>query len=228
MICAVMQPYLFPYVGYYQLVEASDCFILYDDVTYIKQSYINRNSIVANGNVSRFSLPVLGASSNVLIQNLEYSDSKKILKTLYQAYSRSPYFSDVFPMIERVFCQENRSITHVNRLSIEVVFEYLGKEKNILVASEIDYDRKADRAARLIELSKINGCDQYINSPGGKELYDKEFFSQQGVDLKFISAGVPQYPQLAKEFVSHLSIIDVLMNCSKVELSNMLKLYKLN
>lgn len=228
MILAVMQPYIFPYIGYYQLVYSSDIFILYDDVSFIKQSYINRNNILANGKALRFTLPVLGASSNVLIENLEYSNSKKIVRTIAQAYAKAPYFNDVFPMIESVFNQENRNITHINSLSIQVVFEYLNINKKMLIASQIDYDRTKERADRLIEFSKIYGCDHYINSPGGKALYDKSYFAKQNVKLNFIETKIQPYTQNADEFVPYLSMIDILMNCSKIDITKMLNSYRLS
>lgn len=228
MILTVMQPYLFPYIGYYQLVYASNVFIFYDDVTFIKQSYINRNSILANGESLRFTLPVSGASSNALIGSLEYVSSKKILKTIAQAYSKAPYFDVVFPLVESVFSQENRSVTHINKLSIEVVFEYLGIDKKMLVASQIDYDRTKDRADRLIELAKMNDCGHYINSPGGKELYSKKYFEKRGVKLNFIETRINPYKQGSKEFTPYLSMIDILMNCSKKQILEMLKSYELN
>lgn len=228
MILAVMQPYIFPYIGYYQLVYASDVFILYDDVSFIKQSYINRNNILASGKSLRFTLPVLGASSNVLIQNLDYSDSRKIIRTIAQAYTKAPYFEDVFPIIEYVFNQESRGITHINYLSIQVVFEYLGINKKMLIASQINYDRTKERANRLIELSKIYNCDHYINSQGGKALYQKEHFEEHGVKLSFIETEIQSYNQNINEFVPYLSMIDILMNCSKEDVIKMLKGYELS
>lgn len=228
MILAVMQPYIFPYIGYYQLVYSADIFISYDDVSFIKQGYINRNNILANGNPLRFTLPVIGASSNALIQNLEYSNSKKILRTIAQAYARAPYFGDVFPIIELVFNQENRSVAHINSLSIQVVFEYLNIDKKILIASQIDYDRTKERADRLIELSKVHCCEQYVNSPGGRELYQKEYFQKKGVKLNFIESQIQPYAQNSDVFVPYLSMIDILMNCSKEEVIKMLNQYKLS
>ncbi|MDE4453835.1 WbqC family protein [Psychrobacter sp. DAB_AL62B] len=228
MILAVMQPYLFPYIGYYQLVYASSIFIFYDDVNFIKQSYINRNNILANGKALRFTLPVLGASSNVPIESLEYSDGKKILRTIAQAYSKSPYFYDVFSMIESVFSQENRSVTHINRMSIQVVFEYLNIDKKLLTASQINYDRTQERADRLLELSKMHSCDQYINSQGGKKLYQKGYFEEQGVELNFIETEIQPYSQNSDEFIPYLSMIDILMNCSKDDIVEMLSSYKLS
>lgn len=228
MILAVMQPYIFPYIGYYQLVYSSDVFIFYDDVSFIKQSYINRNNILANGKTLRFTLPVLGASSNILIENLDYSNSKKILRTIAQAYAKAPYFDDAFHVIEFVLNQENRGIAHINSLSIRAVFEYLNIDKKMLLASEIDYDRTKERANRLIELSKMHDCDHYINSPGGKLLYEKEYFKEQGIKLEFIETEIQPYNQNIDEFVPYLSMIDILMNCSKEEISKMLKSYKLD
>jgi len=226
--CAVMQPYLFPYIGYYQLVNASDVFIVYDDVTFIKRSFINRNSILANGESKRFSLPVMGASQNVLIQNLDYAPADKLIKTIQHSYSKAPYYQDVIELIANVFTCENRNIAKLNEQSIRMVFDYLGIKKQIVFASELDYDRAANRADRLIALSKMHDCQHYINSPGGKELYDKKYFDKQGIKLSFIESKIAPYTQLSKEFVPYLSMIDILMNCSKEEIIKMLSNYELS
>ena len=225
--CAVMQPYLFPYIGYYQLVNASDVFIVYDDVTFIKQSFINRNSILTNGEPKRFSLPVPGASSNALIKNLDYAPAVKLLKTVQQNYSKAPYYQDVIGIISSILTKKSRSVARLNELSIRKVFDYLGLKKQIVFASDLDYDRTADRADRLITLTKMHGCMHYINSPGVKELYDKKYFDKQGIKLSFIQSEIKPYTQASKEFVPYLSIIDILMNCSKEEIYKMLSNYKL-
>lgn len=227
MICAVMQPYIFPYLGYYQLVQASDVFIFYDDVTYIKQGYINRNSILANGAIQRFTIPVLNPSSNAIIHDLDYGDSKKILKTFDQAYSRSLNFKDIFPIIEQVLTDKNRSISHINRLSVELVFEYLGIDKIFKFASELDYNRDKDRADRLIELSKIFECDTYLNSMGGREMYTPAYFEKFDIKLGFIENHFLKYQQLKTDvFSPHLSIIDILMSCTKDSVIKNINNYK--
>lgn len=226
--CAVMQPYLFPYIGYYQLVSVADVFIIYDDVTFIKQSYINRNSILVGEQAKRFSLPVLGASSNALIQNLNYASAGKLLKTIQQSYSKSPYYQDVMNFVSVVLQSENRNIARLNELSIRKVFEYLGLDKNIVFASDLEYDRSADRAQRLVSLTKMYGCDHYVNSPGGRMLYDKEYFMDNDIKLSFIEAKITPYSQNNKCFVPGLSIIDILFNCSKSEIIEMLSNYELN
>lgn len=226
--CAVMQPYLFPYIGYYQLVYSADSFIIYDDVTFIKQSYINRNSILINGEARRFNLPVLGASSNKFIKDLSYGSADKILKTIKQSYSKAPYYKNVIEIIESVFTNEERHIAKINHLSISKVFEYLGIEKNINFSSALDYDRTAERADRLIELTKIHGCGRYVNAPGGQSLYEKKHFLNRGVQLNFIETKINKYRQLSDVFIPYLSMIDIIMFCDRYEIVEMLKNYELN
>lgn len=226
-ICAVMQPYLFPYIGYYQLVYAADCFILYDDVTFIKQSYINRNSILVNAQAKRFSLPVLGASSNILIKDLSYGSADKLLKTIKQSYCKAPYYKDVINFISSTLSNGVRSISNINYLSVHGVFEYLGIEKKIILSSELDYDRTAAREERLVILTKMHGCNKYVNSPGGKALYEKEYFVAKDIELSFIESKISNYKQPSAEFIPYLSIIDILMNCSKSEIIEMLNNYEL-
>lgn len=226
--CAVMQPYLFPYIGYYQLVYAADFFIFYDDVTFIKQSYINRNSILANNRSLRFSLPIPGASSNTLIKDLNYSPADKLLKTIQQSYSKAPYYNDVMDFISSVFKSEQRSIAKLNGLSIIKTLNYLGIEKKIFYSSELEYDRYAEREERLISLVKMHECGHYINSPGGRLLYNKDYFARNGLKLSFIDSKITLYKQPTKEFVPYLSMIDILMNCNKEEIVEMLTKYELN
>ncbi|NAW34714.1 WbqC family protein [Halomonas alimentaria] len=226
---AVMQPYLFPYIGYFQLIHASDLFLIYDDVAYIKQGYINRNTISSPNGVARFTIPVPGASSNKLIKELSFSsDVTKVLRTIEQSYSKAPNFAEVFPLVERVLQHEDRSIASVCMRSYQEIFSYLGIQKRFRKTSELDYDRTVSAKDRLIALSHKFGADCYINTPGGRSLYFKDDFEKSGVSLKFIDTLPLQYQQENREFVPNLSIIDALMNCSRSEIGRLLRMYALN
>lgn len=223
-----MQPYLFPYLGYYQLVHSCDRFVLYDDVTFIKQGYINRNSILANGRALRFTLPVPGASSNKRIGDLRFSEQTgKVIKTIQQAYSKAPFFDAVYPLVERVIEYANRDIAALCGRGISEVFEYLGLHKEILRSSELDYDRSASAEHKIIQICRALGSRSYINSIGGKKLYTKAFFAAQGCELSFIQMKAVEYDQDTPDFVPNLSIIDVLMRCSKDEIRELLNSYVL-
>lgn len=226
---AVMQPYLFPYIGYFQLIYASDLFIIYDDVSYIKQGYINRNNILSPNGPVRFTVPVPGASSNKLISELSYSkDVTKVLKTIQQSYSKSPYFDKVYPLIESILLYQDRDIAEVCLKSYRDILEYLGLQRKFLKSSELNYDRSLSAKDRLISFSHKFGADCYINTPGGRELYNKPDFAKEAVDLRFIDSLPIQYDQGIEEFIPNLSIIDVLMNCSAQDIVHFFSQYELN
>ncbi|GGO79552.1 hypothetical protein GCM10011348_14120 [Marinobacterium nitratireducens] len=226
---AVMQPYLFPYIGYFQLMYAADLFLIYDDVAYIKQGYINRNSILSPNGPVRFTVSVPGASSNKLISSLNFStDVKKALRTVEQSYSKTPHFASVFPIVQKTLEQEDRSIAAVCQKSYEEIFEYLCVEKNIKKTSELDYDRSASAQDRLIALCQKFEASCYINAPGGRKLYAKSDFAAKGIDLKFINSLSVEYSQGQKKFTQNLSIIDVLMNCTPDEIKYLFGRYELD
>lgn len=225
----VMQPYLFPYLGYYQLVSAVDKFVFYDDVTFIKGGYINRNNILANGKVQRFTVAVPGSSSNVKIKDLNFdANVKKVLKSIEQSYNKAPYFRDVYQLIEQTLQDENRNVAHICSNSVKKVFEYLEIEKEFYISSQLDYDRSLSAADKLIAMSQLFGVKQYINTPGGRGLYDKTYFCNQGISLSFIEMKPCIYEQPTNEFVSHLSMIDVLMWNSKKDIIEYLNNYNLS
>lgn len=225
---AIMQPYLFPYLGYYQLVGCADVFVLYDDVSFIKQGYINRNSILVNGQPSRMTIPVPGGSSNKCIKDLAFAtDLSKVLKTVRQAYAKAPFFEEVFPMVERVLTHRERDITTICRLAIAEVCSYLEIDKVIIRSSDLEYNRDLSAADRLIAICEQLGASDYVNSIGGQSLYSKNYFAARGKRLSFLKMNDIVYAQGKNEFVPYLSMIDVLMWCDKEEARALLQHYAL-
>lgn len=228
---AVMQPYLFPYLGYYQLIHACDKFIFYDDVNYIKQGWINRNRILMNGKDNMFTMSLKDASSFKLINEIETNQgNEKLVKTIIQAYSKAPYYNDVFPLLQKIFNEANelKKISTIAQLSVVKVFEYLGISKIFEVSSQgYSHTKHLGRAERLMAICKENGADTYINSYGGQILYSKSEFYKKGIVLHFIKNNLPVYKQFKHDFVPGLSIIDVLMFNSKKETRKMMSDYEL-
>jgi hypothetical protein len=213
---AIMQPYLFPYIGYFQLVNAVDKFVFYDDVQFIKGGWINRNFILEkSGRRLLFTLHLDAASTNKRINEIHVKDnSKKLLKTVGFNYSKAPYFEMVFPMIEGVFrfAEKRPLISEISSFSVTEVSKYLGI-KTIFKWSSQSYQEtlKAGRVERLISVCRIENAEIYTNPRGGKDLYTKQEFQESGVSLYFIKTGNIQYNQLNENFIHNLSIIDVLM-----------------
>lgn len=211
---AIMQPYLFPYPGYFQLIYQSDIFVLYDDATFIKQGYINRNSILVDGAAQRFSIPVPGASSHKRISELSFSSNvAKTLKMFQQHYHHARCYAEVMALVESVLLNEERDITTCCQLAIEKIFSYLGLERKLIRASSLDYDRQATAQGKVINICQTLGGTIYTNSSGGRKLYQSEEFQAQGIHLQFINNHLRPYPQNTTGFVSGLSIVDLLMHC---------------
>lgn len=231
---AVMQPYIFPYLGYFQLINAVDTFVFYDDVNFIKQGWINRNKILINGQENLFTIPIKKASSFELINQTElhpviYKKWKnKFLKGLEQSYKKAPFFSDIFPVIENLFDKNYNTISDLSMVSIKIFANYLVLETKFEISSEKFSDtRELDRTKRLQIINKSLQASTYINAIGGRELYNKEDFKQDNIDLKFLKPELKAYKQFDNNFISGLSIIDVLMFNSKEEVRAMCDNYTL-
>lgn len=214
----VMQPYLFPYIGYFQLIQSVDAFVFYDDVNFIKQGWVNRNNILINNNASLFTVPLEKLSSNLLINEININEKlyknwlKKFLKSLIQAYSKSPHFNDVYPRIESVFQSKDRTASQLAISSIRLVTDYLNLQKTYFISSKDFAESKGmDRADRLIYITKKLKANKYINVYGGSELYEKDYFLKNGIELSFLKPELIYYQQFKAPFCSGLSIIDVLM-----------------
>ena len=225
---AIMQPYLFPYIGYWQLINAVDVFVIFDDVSYIKKGYINRNSILLNGQGQRITLELIGASQNKLINEIEIrGNSKKILRTIELSYSKAPYFKEIFPIIEEILNQEEKNLAKFIGYSLEKISNYLKIDTKFLYSSSIKKDNSLKAQNKILDIcSKLN-AKNYINTIGGVNLYDEDRFKKEGIDLNFLKAKIINYQQFKDEFISHLSIIDVLMFNDIDAVRNMLKIDKL-
>jgi len=234
---AIMQPYLFPYMGYYQLVNSVDTFVFYDDVNFIKQGWINRNNILQNGSALLFTIPLKGASSNKLIKEVDLNYllfdkwAKKFMKTLNQSYSKAPFYNETIQLVDSVFSENspNKKISDLAIESVLIISDYLEMSTQFKVSS-IDFteSRDFDREKRIFDIVKKVGGDTYINAANGANLYSKTSFQQSNIDLQFIQSRIAPYPQFKKDFVPNLSIIDVLMFNSKKTIREMLNEFELS
>jgi WbqC-like protein family. len=226
---AIMQPYFFPYIGYFQLIRAVDKFVFYDDVNFIKNGWINRNRILLNNQAIYITVQLKGASSFKQINFVEFTDNReKLKKTIEQAYKKAPYFNSVWAVINDSLDFKTSLISELAIHSVVQVSKYLNLD-TIFETSSIHYPetKSLKKAERLKEICRINGASGYINPIGGTELYGKEEFTTLGIDLCFINYKDIKYVQGKNEFVPSLSIIDVMMFNSPEEINRMLNQYEL-
>jgi len=230
---AVMQPYFMPYIGYFQLMQAADVFVVYDNVQFIKNGWINRNRFLNGGEAKFFTVPVTKGTHDDLISERHIAskiwlrERKKLCVTLRHAYRKAPYFDEVFPMLESCISFETEKIFPLVEHSLLQLHQYLDIQTKIVNASGLAFDQSLKAKHRLFSISKKLNIKNYINPEGGGDLYDVEDFRANGLNLSFLRPQLSVYQQFGNDFVPGLSIIDVLMFNDKVRVQQMLDEYEL-
>lgn len=225
---AIMQPYFFPYIGYFQLINAVDVFVVYDDVNFIKQGWITRNSILVDKKKYNFILQVESASSFKKINDITLGkNNTKLLKTIEQEYKKAPYFSIVFPIINEILSSNENNLSKFLIFSLRKIADYIQIDTVFRISSEIDKNDELKGQYKVIAICKQLKATNYINAIGGKELYDKISFNQHQILLSFIKTEPIQYSQFDNDFIPWLSIIDVIMFNSIEETKLLLNKYEL-
>ena len=226
-----MQPYFFPYIGYFQLIAASDVFVLHDDVQYIKGGWVNRNRILLNGESRMITLPVQKGAYDLPINARSYvPDSqpyKDIANLIKQAYSKVPFFQQVFPLLNDTLMCADKNVARFNENLIRRIADYLGIKSKIINSSEIKKNDSLTGESRVLEICKRLGATNYTNPIGGTELYHQEAFKKGGITLRFLEAQNVRYSQHGDEWLPFLSVIDVLMFNSIEKIQVLLAQYHL-
>jgi hypothetical protein len=249
-----MQPYFFPYIGYFQLISAVDKYILYENLEYIKDGWMHKNRVlVKNHGPTNISLKIVRKSSLKKITEITLINDnrwkRKLLRTIQQNYSNSIYYQEIYPFIELLINMPEKNL-HVynskiilaicNYLDIETYIQYqntnyLELEKKLQEKFDLQSDSQLNqydgtydkKTVRVLEICKSENADIFINAIGGKSLYSKNQFGNFGIDLHFLETNTICYKQLSAEFFPNLSIIDVLMNCGKDGTKRLLNEYRL-
>ena len=231
---AIMQPYLFPYIGYFQLIRASDRFVFYDDVNYIKQGWINKNRIFINGVIFDFTVPLSKASSfrricDTRIDEKSYSFWKdKLYKALEQGYRKARYFAEAMCVVDRVFASRVEFISELAALSVLETARYLSLETQFVVGSRHYANANYRGQARVIDICLREGASHYINPAGGVDLYQHANFNAYGIDLSFLRPDLQAYDQQCETFVPGLSVIDIMMHLTPARARNLVDHYELS
>ncbi|WP_377178289.1 WbqC family protein [Rubritalea tangerina] len=213
-----MQPYFLPYIGYFQLIQAVDVFVVYDDIEFTKRGWIHRNRLLLNEKVSPFSINLEKASDYLMVRDRKISEEfsktrKKLLSKIEQSYKKAPYFDETYPLVKECFLSDCRNLFDFIFHSIVTMCSHLNIETKIVISSHLKTEGELLRHKyRVWDLCSKVDCDSYINSEGGRKLYDKSEFEKQGMCLSFLQTTLEAYPQFGGgEFEPALSIVDILM-----------------
>lgn len=212
---AIMQPYLLPYLGYFQLIAAVDCFVIYDTIQYTKKGWINRNQMLRNGAATLFSIPLQKGSDFADVRDRSLADAYDPVKFCAQfagAYRKAPEFVRIMPLVEKIAHHPSPNLFDFIHAALRLCCDHLCIETPIRVASQVEGGSHVLTGVdRVIDICHRVGATTYVNPPGGRALYDAGTFARQNLTLKFLQPRLPSYPQFGGDFVPSLSILDVMM-----------------
>lgn len=209
-----MQPYFLPFIGYWQLINSCDYFVIYDNIEYTKKGWINRNRFLLNGKCETFSLPLKKASDHLHVDQRALAEGfhmGKLHRKWQAAYRKAPNFDEGMKLIEQATFSPDRNLFNFINYTITSIHQQLGMSSEVIISSSIDIDHSLKSQEKVLAICKALNATDYINPIGGMELYTKDAFWERGIRLHFQKVKPFQYPQFGKEFVPHLSIIDPLM-----------------
>lgn len=205
----IMQPYIFPYIGYFHLIDSVDTFVFYDDVNFVNSGWVNRNKILINNKEFLFTVPSDWSQNKkineVLVTKEHIKWRNKFFSTLKHSYGKEKYFKECMNLIELSF-DKTDNLGEICKSSIKNTLKYLEVEKNIIDSSSIFLNDHLKSDLRIKDICKKMNASHYINTIGGKDLYSKEQFKNENIDLYFIKT---------KENLKYLSIIDTIMKNGK-------------
>lgn len=232
---AIMQPYFMPYIGYISLIKHTDEFILFDTAQFIRHGWIERNRILKQGGDWLYiKVPIIHPSRETPIMDVSVNNSEnwqEKIKAQLQVYKKTaPYYNDVMQLLQPFFDKEFKTITELNKYTLELVCSYLNIETPIKIFSEMNLSIEPANAPdewALRICQAMPGVDEYWNPPGGQEFFDKRKYDEAGIQLKFQKVDLEQYDQKTDEFIPGLSIVDVMMFNSPTTINNMLDRYEL-
>ncbi|VAW49911.1 hypothetical protein MNBD_GAMMA04-25 [hydrothermal vent metagenome] len=221
MKCAIMQPTYLPWSGYFNLIQSVDKFVFLDDVQFEKQSWQSRNRLAQNAQEMLLSIPIkkhsLSSKINQITVNQQQSWQKKHVKSLRQAYAKSPYIEDVLSALESIIIglkdeePKDRLIDYTIPI-IKTLASLLGIKVEWYYSSDIF--TKGKRSDKLIEICQFLNCNQYCSPIGSRGYIEEDgAFNSAGIDLVYQCFQPAPYVQATNTvFIPHLSVIDVIAN----------------
>lgn len=227
-----MQPYFCPYLGYFQLINKVDQFVIYDNIEYSRRGWFSRNRIAINDRANLFSIPLKRDSDYLHVNDRFLSDSSsksiaKILRRIENSYRHADYYSEIFPVVKSVFNCQNTNLFDYIQHSVVVWKNLLNINTPLIRSSELEIDHSLKAQNKVIAICKHLNASTYINPIGGTPLYDRKHFSEHGLNIKFLEMNPLKYNQQNERFISSLSVIDVLMHNGIDKTIELLSEYKL-
>ena len=220
MIITIHQPEHLPWLGFFNKVAKAELFVILDSVQYEKNYFQNRNKILGTNGAQWINIPVstkghMGrtiAQTEISLSGGNENWKSKYLQTVTQSYKKYPYFSDVFPILEKAIMLDTKYFCEINIEIIKGFCDALDIRPEYVRSSELNVDGL--KSSLILDICKEVGATVYIAGPSGRDYLDMKSFEDEGIKVVFNDFVHPVYPQRrTSEFTDHLSALDLFMNC---------------
>lgn len=211
---AIHQPQYFPWLGYFDKIRQADRFVILDDVQYKKNEWQNRNRLKTAQGWQWLTVPVQYHFPETIRQvkiNNTTDWRHKHQQAFLSDYGKAPHYKDYAPFLESLYSQNWENLAELNIHVVRELLKFLAIKTPVTLSSEIPVSGAA--TDRLVHICQKLGADHYLSGAGGEAYLDVQKFKDAGIRLSFQEYKHPSYPQLFGEFVSHLSVMDLLLNC---------------
>ena len=233
MTYGIMQPYFFPYLGYFSLIKHADRFIFFDTPQYIEHGWVNRNRILKqDGTPVYMTVPICKAPRETAIKDIQINGSdwkEKIFGQLTVYKRKAPHYTETVEFLRDLLQPEGETLSEMNIRTTEAVCERIGLERSFDTFSkmELAIDPVEEPDEWALNIVRALHGDAYVNPPGGMDFFHAEKYRDAGIDLQFLKSNLPAYIQRIGHFEPGLSVVDAMMFCSPQEISEMLDDYRI-
>ncbi len=216
----IMQPYTFPYLGYFQLINYVDKWVVFDDAQFISKGWVNRNRIL-HPDIKKewqyFTVPVKKHSRESRIKAVEINEEKpwrdEFLGKLTSYKKKAPFYAETVEFIGDCISFNGGSLSEWIIYTLENTCAYLNIpfDHSVFSETEMSTDNVQHAGQWALEIADTLGADEYVNPPGGYTIFNENEFQEKNIELKFLKPDLIPYVQRRDGFVPGLSIVDVMM-----------------
>ena len=215
MILTAHQPVYLPWLGLFHKIALAETFVYFDQVQYLPKDWMNRNKIRTKSGSIWLTVPVLRKGYRDLkTSEIEINNSidwqKKHLRSISLNYKKSPYFENYIPFFEDVYSRKWKFLGELNEYMLKWFLDELGIKVNFLNANNFKF--QGEKSSLILNMCKELNASTYIFGTLGKDYADVQEFEKNNIGLIFQNYNHPKYSQLYREFISHMSVIDLLFN----------------
>lgn len=214
----ILQPGYLPWLGFFDQLRRADVFVYYDDVQYDTHGWRNRNRIKTQNGPLWLTVPVRHSGVGLpRILDVEIDArtpwARKHVTSIRQAYARAPHLSRYLPPLEELLERRWSRLVDLDIACAALMAEWLGVRRRIERSSELDV--AGSRSERLLNICRRIGASKYVSGDAARSYLDVGLFERSGVTVEWQQFAHPTYPQLHGEFISHLSMLDLILNCGE-------------